>query len=160
MSSPPSTSGAGKSGEAKSTPRNGKKDELLTRVRELLSERGQRLTYITVKRAILTEFTEKSFNKHKRRIQSMLEEYHERRTPARPKKRGATGRRDSLEAAAASKAKSSASSGAAGASDGDSKRQRRSKRGSSTNPRLYFYELNEEPETSAEGNRFIVDDDL
>ena len=147
------------SGETKTFQRrsSGTRDELLTRVRELLEERGQRLTYISVKREILKNFTEKSFIRCKRRIQGMLEEYHQRRTPARPKKRTAV---LSPRSAAAAAEKKSNGNGESSNNVGDSKRQRRTRGNTKGNPRLYFYELNEEVETSAEGNRFIKDDDL
>ena len=58
--------------------------EVVDFVRRLLDNRGQRCTYITVKREVLRVFSERSFTRKKKEVQRMLEVYHKRRTPARP----------------------------------------------------------------------------
>ena len=129
-------------------PRSGSQTEIIVRVKNLLKARGVRLTYITVKRELLKTFTESSFNRSKRAVQTVLEEYHKRQTPVRPKKRVLSPRDQ----------KSSAEKTAPGKKqEHGTKKQRAAKK---KNPRLYFYEMNDDADEHAEGNRFISDNDL
>jgi hypothetical protein len=132
------------------SPREARGSEVVDFVRRLLDDRGQRCTYITVKREVLRVYSERSFTRKKKEVQRMLEAYHKRRTPARPavksKKRQAA---DADGAGGGARADASAAAQAA---------KKKKKKGK--NPKLYFYEVSDEPAMQAEGNRFIANEDL
>jgi len=130
-------------------PRKGTTLEILNRARSVLAERSKRCTYITLKRKTLEEFTEASFQKAKPQVQTLLEEYHKRLTPAKPKKRSQTlsPRTDGRNG--------NANKGGEGAEKETAKDARKKK-----SPKLYFYEMSEEDDKAAEGNRFIGNNDL
>ena len=137
--------------------KQGSAEEILSFASNLLAERSKRTTYITLKRLILEVYTENSFQRHKLVVQTMLEEYHKRLTPARPKKRQQTlsprtdGR--STEIAAETGTSSSSSSVASASVTSSDSRKKKA-------PKLYFYEMSEEDDKAAEGNRFIRNKDL
>ena len=140
--------------------KQGSAEEILSFASNLLAERSKRTTYITLKRLILEVYTDNSFQRHKLVVQTMLEEYHKRLTPARPKKRQQTlsprtdGRSTEIAAETSSGTSSSSSSSVASASatSSDSRKKKA--------PKLYFYEMSEEDDKAAEGNRFIRNKDL
>ena len=142
--------------------KQGSAEEILSFASNLLAERSKRTTYITLKRLILEVYTDNSFQRHKLVVQTMLEEYHKRLTPARPKKRQQTlsprtdGRSSSTEIAAENSSGTSSSSSSsvvsASATSSDSRKKKA--------PKLYFYEMSEEDDKAAEGNRFIRNKDL
>ena len=137
--------------------KQGSAEEILSFASNLLAERSKRTTYITLKRLILEVYTENSFQRHKLVVQTMLEEYHKRLTPARPKKRQQTlsprtdGRSTEI-AAETGTSSSSSSVASASATSSDSRKKKA--------PKLYFYEMSEEDDKAAEGNRFIRNKDL
>ena len=137
--------------------KQGSAEEILSFASNLLAERSKRTTYITLKRLILEVYTDNSFQRHKLVVQTMLEEYHKRLTPARPKKRQQTlsprtdGRSTEI-AAETGTSSSSSSVASASATSSDSRKKKA--------PKLYFYEMSEEDDKAAEGNRFIRNKDL
>ena len=162
--------------------KKGSKEEIMTLAELKLSERTTRCTYITLKRTILEQFTESSFQRHKGAVQSLLEQFHKRLTPARPKKRSQTlsprmdGRPDVTggldeavsyvlgtdgEGSGSGSGGSGSGSGGSGATKTDAvpaaaladSRKKKS-------PKLYFYEMSEDDDKAAEGNRFIGNNDL
>ena len=166
--------------------KKGSKEEIMTLAELKLSERTTRCTYITLKRTILEQFTESSFQRHKGAVQSLLEQFHKRLTPARPKKRSQTlsprmdGRPDvtgglddavsyvlgtdgegSGSGSGSGSGGSGSGSGGSGATKTDAvpaaaladSRKKKS-------PKLYFYEMSEDDDKAAEGNRFIGNNDL
>ena len=138
--------------------KQGSAEEILSFASNLLAERSKRTTYITLKRLILEVYTENSFQRHKLVVQTMLEEYHKRLTPARPKKRQQTlsprtdGRSTEIAAETGTSSSSSSSVVSASATSSDSRKKKA--------PKLYFYEMSEEDDKAAEGNRFIRNKDL
>tara|TARA_B100000795_G_scaffold217907_2_gene171927 strand:- start:330 stop:773 length:444 start_codon:yes stop_codon:yes gene_type:complete len=138
--------------------KQGSAEEILSFASNLLAERSKRTTYITLKRLILEVYTENSFQRHKLVVQTMLEEYHKRLTPARPKKRQQTlsprtdGRSTEIAAETGTSSSSSSSVASASATSSDSRKKKA--------PKLYFYEMSEEDDKAAEGNRFIRNKDL
>ena len=142
---------------AAASPRDAKKEEVISFVSKMLNDRQKRCTYISVKRRCLEVFTERSFAKAKRNIQSMLEDYHKRLTPARPKGRGIVSPRGSVGGGDSGK-RPSASAGAEGA-DGAEDGQV-AKKQAKRNPKLFFYQMSNEEDSGAEGNRFISNSDL
>ena len=138
--------------------KQGSAEEILSFASNLLAERSKRTTYITLKRLILEVYTDNSFQRHKLVVQTMLEEYHKRLTPARPKKRQQTlsprtdGRSTEIAAETSGTSSSSSSVASASATSSDSRKKKA--------PKLYFYEMSEEDDKAAEGNRFIRNKDL
>ena len=164
--------------------KKGSKEEIMALAELKLSERTTRCTYITLKRTILEQFTESSFQRHKGAVQSLLEQFHKRLTPARPKKRSQTlsprmdGRPDVTggldeavsyvlgtdgEGSGSGSGGSGSGSGSGGsgatktdavpaAALADSRKKK--------SPKLYFYEMSEDDDKAAEGNRFIGNNDL
>ena len=138
--------------------KQGSAEEILSFASNLLAERSKRTTYITLKRLILEVYTDNSFQRHKLVVQTMLEEYHKRLTPARPKKRQQTlsprtdGRSTEIAAETGTSSSSSSSVVSASATSSDSRKKKA--------PKLYFYEMSEEDDKAAEGNRFIRNKDL
>ena len=138
--------------------KQGSAEEILSFASNLLAERSKRTTYITLKRLILEVYTDNSFQRHKLVVQTMLEEYHKRLTPARPKKRQQTlsprtdGRSTEIAAETGTSPSSSSSVASASATSSDSRKKKA--------PKLYFYEMSEEDDKAAEGNRFIRNKDL
>ena len=145
------------------SPRDATRDEITNFVKRMLDDRQKRCTYISVKRRCLEVFTERSFQKAKRNIQTMLEKYHKRLTPARPKGHGIVSPRSHVGDVDRGK-RSSASKSAEGADESEGAQQghppkklaKRTKR----NPKLFFYEMSNEEDGGAEGNRFISNSDL
>ena len=166
--------------------KKGSKEEIMTLARNILAERTTRCTYITLKRTILEQFTESSFQRHKGPVQSLLEQFHKRLTPARPKKRSQTlsprmdGRpvvtgglgavsyvlgMDGEGSGSGSGGSGSGSGGSGSGGSGATKtdavpaaaladsRKKKS-------PKLYFYEMSEDDDKAAEGNRFIGNNEL
>ena len=139
---------------AAASPRDANKEEVIGFVKRLLDDRKKRCTYLTVKRQCLEMFTERSFAKAKRNIQSMLEDYHKRLTPARPKGRGIVSPRGSVGGGDGGKRPIS-SAGAEGPDD-----SKVAKKQAKRNPKLFFYQMSNEEDSGAEGNRFISNSDL
>jgi hypothetical protein len=131
------------------TPKHGSENDIISFAKEVLAERTTRCTYITLKRLILERYTESSFKRHKTAVQTMLEQFHKRLTPARPKKRSQalSPRTDGCTETSDTNTSSSSTS-----TSSDPRRKKA--------PKLYFYEMSEEDDKAAEGNRFIGNNDL
>jgi hypothetical protein len=163
--------------------KKGSKQEIMMLAKAVLAERTKRCTYITLKRTILEQFTENSFQRHKGAVQTLLEEFHKRLTPARPKKRSQalsprTDGRPDVAGGTEAVEDSSTFGGFGGCGGGGSSSGGSSSGGSGAtktdaaaaathadsrkkkSPKLYFYEMSEDDDKAAEGNRFIGNNDL
>ena len=81
----------------------------------------------------------------------MLEVYHKRRTPARPAVKNK--KRHAADA-------NGTGDGVRADSDAAAQAAKKKKKKKPKNPKLYFYEISDEPAMQAEGNRFIANEDL
>lgn len=125
---------------------------IVNRVKKLLKshleEKGViRITYIALKQQLISEFGETEFGRNKGTIQKLLQEATCMNTPKITKictkdKAGQGLKKNELEEVPTigSKGKNTAAN--------------------VKSPRLYFYKMNEEETGSAEGNRYISNDDL
>ena len=124
----------------------------MNRTRKLLKshleEKGViRITYIALKQQLISEFGETEFGRNKGTIQKLLQEATCMNTPKigkiRPKDKADQGLKEK-------KQEETPTTGSKG----------KNTAANAKSPRLYFYKMNEEETGSAEGNRYISNDDL
>lgn len=149
-------------GDSSVVPRDAKKVEIIAFVKQMLDDRKKRCTYISVKRGCLEVFTEKSFSRAKSDIQTMLETYHKRLTPARPRGRDTTvpPGKNSRSMATGKRTNDSTRASEGSESQAHPNNPKRKQAKKASNPKLYFYQMSNEEDSGAEGNRFISNSDL
>ena len=132
---------------------NGEQDSFIVKrakavLREQLQEKGVvRITYIALKQQLIKEFGETEFGRNKVSIQRALEVAikHENPKVVEAYNRDKARQNESEEVA-------TGTSQAGGASKPKKKEEKA--------PKLYFYKMNEDEAGSAEGNRYIKNNDL
>ena len=133
---------------------NGEQDSFIVKrakavLREQLQEKGVvRITYIALKQQLIKEFGETEFGRNKVSIQKALEVAikHENPKVVEAYKRDKARQSETEEVATGTKQAGDASK---------SKKEKKEKA-----PKLYFYKMNEDEAGSAEGNRYIKNNDL
>ena len=133
---------------------NGEQDPFIVKrakdvLREQLQEKGVvRITYIALKQQLIKEFGETEFGRNKVNIQRALEVAikHENPKVVKAYKRDKARQSETEEVATGTNQAGDASK---------SKKEKKEKA-----PKLYFYKMNEDEAGSAEGNRYIKNNDL
>ena len=133
---------------------NGEQDPFIVKrakdvLREQLQEKGVvRITYIALKQQLIKEFGETDFGRNKVNIQRALEVAIKHENPK------------VVEAYKRDKARQSETEEVATGTNqaGDASKSKKEKKEKA--PKLYFYKMNEDEAGSAEGNRYIKNNDL